>query len=166
MLQAAIFQYLGSIRTGLLSEDESHRVQFLTEAVVTFESIASVVAKDFAEIVRQLGDQQPSEQTREMIRQRGEELGFRFRMDRLKRIYNTFDTHRILHWAGLEGRQQDVKHALFEAYFGAGDNPGDHDVLVRTEVLRFGSVIGYGETKVTFVDSGKLVAHSTCEFVF
>ncbi len=40
------------------------------------------------------------------------------------------------------------------------------DVLVRTEVLRFGSVIGYGETKVTFVGSGKLVAHSTCEFVF
>jgi len=68
VLQAAIFEYLGTIRTGLLSEDESQRVQFLTEAVVTFESIASVVAKDFAEIMRQLGDQQPSEQTREMIR--------------------------------------------------------------------------------------------------
>jgi phosphate:Na+ symporter len=68
VLQAAIFEYLGTIRTGLLSEDESERIQFLTEAVVTFESVASVVAKDFAEIVRQLGDQQPSERTSEMIR--------------------------------------------------------------------------------------------------
>jgi len=68
VLQSAIFGYLGSIRTGLLSERESERVQFLTEAVVTFESIAGVVAKDFAEIVRQAGDQQPSEQTSEMLR--------------------------------------------------------------------------------------------------
>lgn len=75
--------------------------------------------------------EQQSEQTREMIRARGEELGFTFRMDRLKRIYNTFDTHRLLHWAGLEGRQSEFKHALFEAYFGDGENPGDHDVLIR-----------------------------------
>jgi phosphate:Na+ symporter len=68
VLQAAIFEYLGTIRTGLLSEEESGRIQFLTEAVVTFESIASVIARDFAEIVRQAGDQQPSEETREMIR--------------------------------------------------------------------------------------------------
>lgn len=40
------------------------------------------------------------------------------------------------------------------------------DLVIHTEVLRFGTVIGYGETKVTFADSGKLVAHSTCEFVF
>ena len=68
VLQAAIFEYLGTIRTGLLSEDESERIQFLTEAVVIFESLASVVAKDFAEIVRQAGDQQPSERTGEMLR--------------------------------------------------------------------------------------------------
>jgi len=72
-----------------------------------------------------------SEQTRETIRARGEEVGFTFRMDRYKRIYNTFDTHRLLHWAGLEGHQTALKHALFEAYFTGGENPGDHDVLVR-----------------------------------
>lgn len=72
-----------------------------------------------------------SDAAREMIRARGEELGFTFRMDRLHRIYNTFDTHRLLHWAGLEGRQAALKHALFDAYFTAGENPGDRAVLLR-----------------------------------
>jgi len=69
---------------------------------------------------------------REAIRARGAALGFTFRMDRRSRIYNTFDAHRLLHWAGLEGRQTELKHALFRAYFTDGDNPGAHDVLLRT----------------------------------
>ena len=72
-----------------------------------------------------------SERTREAIRARGEALGFTFRMDRRSRIYNTFDAHRLLHWAGLEGRQTALKHALFRAYFTEGANPGAHDVLLR-----------------------------------
>jgi acyl-coenzyme A thioesterase PaaI-like protein len=40
------------------------------------------------------------------------------------------------------------------------------DMLVRTEVLRFGGTIAYAESRVTFIGSGDLVAHSTCEFVF
>ncbi|HZV63668.1 MAG TPA: DsbA family oxidoreductase, partial [Telluria sp.] len=69
--------------------------------------------------------------TREMIRARGAELGFRFEMDKRARIYNTFDAHRLLHWAEGEGRQRDLKMALFEAYFTKGDSPGDHAVLTR-----------------------------------
>lgn len=69
--------------------------------------------------------------TREMIRARGAELGFEFRMDKRDRIYNTFDAHRLLHWAGLEGRQLALKHALFKAYFTDGESPGDHAVLAR-----------------------------------
>ncbi|MDP3672378.1 MAG: DsbA family oxidoreductase [Telluria sp.] len=69
--------------------------------------------------------------TREMIRARGAELGFRFEMDRRDRIYNTFDAHRLLHWAEQQGRQRELKHALFEAYFTKGDSPGAHAVLLR-----------------------------------
>jgi predicted DsbA family dithiol-disulfide isomerase len=69
--------------------------------------------------------------TREAIRARGEALGFEFRMDKRNRIYNTFDAHRLLHWAELEGRQTELKHALFRTYFTAGESPGSHDVLVR-----------------------------------
>lgn len=68
-------------------------------------------------------------QTSEMIRARGAELGFTF--GRRERIYNTFDAHRLLHWAGEQGLQRELKMALFEAYFTAGDNPGSHEVLVR-----------------------------------
>ncbi|HEY1044694.1 MAG TPA: DsbA family oxidoreductase [Telluria sp.] len=70
-------------------------------------------------------------QNRENIRARGESLGFTFNMDKRSRIYNTFDAHRILHWAGLEGKQHAMELALFEAYFTKGENPGSHDVLER-----------------------------------
>jgi predicted DsbA family dithiol-disulfide isomerase len=72
-----------------------------------------------------------SERNREAIRQRGEDVGFKFSMDKRARIYNTFDAHRLLHWAGLEGRQLPLKEALFKAYFTDGENPGDHGVLIR-----------------------------------
>jgi predicted DsbA family dithiol-disulfide isomerase len=70
-------------------------------------------------------------QSREMIRQRGADLGFHFEMGKRDRIYNTFDAHRLLHWAESHGRQRDLKMALFEAYFGNGENPGSHAVLLR-----------------------------------
>ncbi len=75
-----------------------------------------------------------SQQNRDAITQRGAALGFPFRMDQRSRIYNTFDAHRLLHWAGEEGAagaQAALKHALFTAYFTEGHNPGDHGVLLR-----------------------------------
>ncbi|MBB3220799.1 DsbA family oxidoreductase [Pseudoduganella umbonata] len=71
------------------------------------------------------------EQSREMIRQRGAAVGFTFAMDKRGRIYNTFDAHRLLHWAEEAGRQKELKHALFEAYFTNGEDPSSHDVLLR-----------------------------------
>jgi predicted DsbA family dithiol-disulfide isomerase len=67
----------------------------------------------------------------EAIRARGAALGFTFNMEKRGRIYNTFDAHRLLHWAELEGRQLELKTALFEAYFTEGLNPSDHAVLVE-----------------------------------
>lgn len=45
------------------------------------------------------------------------------------RVYNTFDAHRLLHWAGLEGRQHACKRALFDAHFTRGEAMDDPDVL-------------------------------------
>jgi predicted DsbA family dithiol-disulfide isomerase len=70
----------------------------------------------------------------EAIRQRGEEVGFAFRMEARRRIYNTFDAHRLLHWAAEEGRQRELKHALFEAYFSRGENPSEHATLIAAAV--------------------------------
>ena len=69
-------------------------------------------------------------QAREMIRARGAEVGFEFAMDKRGRIYNTYDAHRLLHWAGLQGKQQALKAALFKAYFTQGLDPSAHEVLV------------------------------------
>ncbi|MGZ9709783.1 DsbA family oxidoreductase [Glaciimonas sp. GNP009] len=70
------------------------------------------------------------EQSANMIRERGAQGGFVFNMDKRSRIYNTFDAHRLLHWAELEGKQMALKRALFTAYFTDGKNPGDHQVLI------------------------------------
>ena len=68
----------------------------------------------------------------EAIRARGESLGFEFRMDRRRRIHNTFDAHRLLHWAGLSGQQVQLalKHALLRAYFTDGNDVSSMEVLV------------------------------------
>ena len=67
---------------------------------------------------------------RAAIRDRAANLGFTIALSPDDgRIYNTFDAHRLLHWAGLEGRQYELKLALFEAYFSDCLNPGDHGVL-------------------------------------
>jgi len=67
---------------------------------------------------------------RQAIRDRAASVGFTIAGTDQSRIYNTFDAHRLLHWAEIEGRQAALKHALFEAYFTHGRNPSDHDVLV------------------------------------
>lgn len=69
------------------------------------------------------------EQNTEALHVRGAEVGFVFRTDKRSRIYNTFDAHRLLHWAGLEGRQLELKHALFQAYFTDGEDPSSHETL-------------------------------------
>lgn len=84
---------------------------------------------------------QQQERIRETIRQRGEEVGFTFRLQGRSRIYNTFDAHRLLHWAAEEGRpegddgspgqQRLLKKALFEAYFTRDESPESHEVLLR-----------------------------------
>ena len=66
----------------------------------------------------------------ETLRARGAEVGFTFDLAKRTRIYNTFDAHRLLHWAGTEGKQRALKHALFEAYFREGRDPSDREVLV------------------------------------
>lgn len=67
------------------------------------------------------------------IKARGEEVGFAFHPTGRGRIYNTFDAHRLLHWAGVTGEadaQRRLKKAFFEAYQGRGENIESHEVLL------------------------------------
>ena len=69
----------------------------------------------------------------EAIRARGAAVGFTYDPQRRSRVWNTFDAHRLLHWAELQGPAQQLalKQALLKAYLTDGENPSDHDVLVR-----------------------------------
>ena len=89
--------------------------------------------QDIAEHIAQKYGSTPDQLARnqENIRARGADLGFTFNMQTRSRIYNTFDAHRLLHWAELEGRQQPLKNALFAAYFTEGRNPSDREVLIE-----------------------------------
>jgi phosphate:Na+ symporter len=68
VLEAAVLRYLGLLRKESLTDLESSEVQALMEVLVTLESLAAVIARDFAQIAQQVGSQQPSAETAEMLR--------------------------------------------------------------------------------------------------
>ncbi len=118
-------QALASVGDVATADVHFHPFELNPQMVPEGEDIGEHLARKYGASAEQ------GAKTREMIRQRGAELGFEFAMDKRSRIYNTFDAHRLLHWAEMQGRQRELKMALFEAYFTKGENPGSHEVLTR-----------------------------------
>ncbi len=83
-------------------------------------------------IAKKYGHRPPEQMkaTREMLQSRAKDLGFPMANRDGSRIYNTFDAHRLLHWAETQGKAIALKHELFGAYFSETKNVSDHDVLV------------------------------------
>ena len=87
------------------------------------------------------------------IRDRGAELGFSFDFNARSRTWNTFDAHRLLHWAAAEApeRQLPLKRALLVANFSEGRDISDRAVLtevaagVGLDAERAGAVLAGGE---------------------
>lgn len=67
---------------------------------------------------------------REMLRSRAAGVGFAFNSSSKSRVYNTFDAHRLLHWARDKGSQCELKRALFQANFTDDENVSNPDVLI------------------------------------
>lgn len=63
------------------------------------------------------------------IAQHAESIGLEIDFAAIQRTPNTIDAHRLIHWAGIEGRQAFVVHALFKAYFCEGRDISDPEVL-------------------------------------
>ncbi|WP_372996651.1 DsbA family oxidoreductase [Marinobacter sp.] len=58
------------------------------------------------------------------------DLGLNFEKMQERFTCNTFDAHRLVKWAGEQGKQTEMKQALFEAYFGRAEDVSDHQVLL------------------------------------
>jgi predicted DsbA family dithiol-disulfide isomerase len=118
-------------------ETALQRLQGEVEADLHFQpfELNPKMGPDGQDIVEHIAEKYGSgpadiERNRQAIQARGAELGFTFDMQKRGRIYNTFDAHRLLHWAEEEGKQKELKEALFTAYFTQGRDPSDHAVLV------------------------------------
>ena len=59
------------------------------------------------------------------------DLGLNFEKLQERYTRNTFDGHRLVKWAGEQGKQTEMKMALFEAYFGRAENVTDAEVLAN-----------------------------------
>lgn len=73
----------------------------------------------------------PLERAEEMnanMRAQGAKEGIMFDFERM-RMGNTFDAHRLIHFAAAEGRRTEMVERLFRAYFTDGAALADRDVL-------------------------------------
>ena len=123
---AALERAMARIGNGLQVELRFQPFELNPDMGPEGESIAEHLGRKYGLTPEQLA------QNGEALRQRGESLGFMFDLQKRDRIYNTFDAHRLLHWAGEQGAasQRALKHALLRAYHGEGRNVSDPDTLV------------------------------------
>ncbi len=121
-LEQALQRTAGEVRAEIHFQPFELNPQMVAEG----EDITEHLQRKYGLSAAQLAENQ------ERIRERGAELGFTFGLGARTRTYNTFDAHRLLHWAGLEGegRQAALKHALLGAYFTDGKNVSDHAILL------------------------------------
>lgn len=70
-----------------------------------------------------------AERNQERIRQAGAEEGIGFRFDRILRTPNSVNSHRLIRHAQGVGLQETVVDALYQAYFLAGLDIGDIEIL-------------------------------------
>ena len=94
---------------------------------------ASSTGTDYrTHLINKLGGAERLDEMQDTLRQHGREIGVTFRFENIKVRANTLDAHRLLHWAGIEGReiQDRVATALFKAHFEDGANVADRDVLI------------------------------------
>jgi predicted DsbA family dithiol-disulfide isomerase len=63
------------------------------------------------------------------IERQAKALGLPINFAAMQRTPNTINAHRLIHWAGLEQKQQPLINALFEAYFCNGIDISDIGAL-------------------------------------
>ena len=128
----ALDQALANVKSDITAEIHFQPFELNPDMAAEGQEITEHITQKYGISIEQ------ANANRENIRQRGSELGFKFAMATdagggRSRIYNTFDAHRLLHWAETISldKQKALKEALFSAYFSDGQSPGSHEVLAR-----------------------------------
>ena len=80
-------------------------------------------------VIRKFGGEDRARRLYASITEIGAAEGVEFRFDRIRRTPSSVDAHRLVRWAALEGRSNEVAESLFAAHFADGYDIGDHAVL-------------------------------------
>ncbi|MES9737239.1 DsbA family oxidoreductase [Peribacillus frigoritolerans] len=62
------------------------------------------------------------------LTQQAKELGLDYHLDKVV-LTNSFDAHRLMHFAESKGKEKEMNERLFKAYFTEGKHIGDHATL-------------------------------------
>ncbi|MDF1718228.1 MAG: DsbA family oxidoreductase [Antarcticimicrobium sp.] len=115
-------------RTGLAARLRWHPFELNPDMPPQGQNLREHVAEKYGTTA------EDSDRARETLVEMGAELGFTFAFTDDSRIVNTFAAHQLLDWAEGQGRQHDLKLALFAAYFTRGEDVSDPAVLERTAI--------------------------------
>jgi len=119
-----LLQALDAVGDEVQAEIHLHPFELNPNMAPEGENTAEHVAKKYG------STRGRSDAIREVIKEHGANLGFTFNYGPESRIWNTFDAHRLLHWAGLEGKHVVLKQALFKATFTDQRPSNDPDALI------------------------------------
>ena len=125
---------LASLQQALAKLDGAVRAEIHLQPFELNPQMAAAGEDAGEHIMRKYGiDEARMDANRAAIRERAAALGFVYNVGRGSRVWNTFDAHRLLHWAELRDNALalELKKALLRAYFSNGENVSDLDVLAR-----------------------------------
>src|ERR1700754_1147824 len=120
---ASLQQALANLNDEVRAEWVMHPFELNPQMGPEGQNIVDYLGKKYGRTPEQIA------QTQAMIRERGASVGFAF--GERKFVYNTFDAHRLLQWAGTKGKQLPLEMALMRAYHGEGKDVSAHDVLIE-----------------------------------
>ena len=77
------------------------------------------------------GGKQRAIQAMLQVADHAKKAGAEIDMEKVRRLPNTLDAHRVIHWAGIEGKQTPMVARIMRAHWKEGEDIGDHATLAR-----------------------------------
>lgn len=82
-------------------------------------------------LATKMGSKERAIQAMLQVAENAKKAGAEIDMAKVTRVPNTLDAHRVIHWAGIEGKQTPMVARLFRAHWRDGEDIGDHATLAR-----------------------------------